>query len=75
MAMVIEDARFPISDEAAERMVENGLLVKCGKEHTCAIEGNQAVYHIAEDAPVWFGYATLAGAIRSAEEYVNTHPA
>ena len=71
MATIMEGALWTLTEAAAERMVENGLLTKCTGKHTEEVsEADLPIYHRACDAPSWFGFANIDQAIRSAEEHV-----
>jgi hypothetical protein len=71
MATILEEAAWTITEAAAERMAENGLLKKCEHEyHTQAVmTADLPVYHRSDDAPSWFGFSTMDQAIRSAEAH------
>ncbi len=81
MATIIEGAIWTLTEAAAERMVENGLITRCDGEHVVKhlvddnledlLEVDKPIYHRARNAPDWFGFATISGAIRSAEEHVD----
>lgn len=74
MATIIEGALWTLTEEAAQRMVENGLIALCTRKHTNYPDLGEAdlpIYHRACDAPDWFGIATLPGAIQSAETHAN----
>lgn len=72
MATIMEDALWTLTEAAAERMVENGLLTKCEGKHTAEVlEVDRPIYHVACDAPNWFGFSTMDQAIRSAEAHVS----
>lgn len=71
MATLLEGAMWTLSEAAAERMVENGLIAACQGNHSGLVPVDRPIYHRACDAPNWFGFATIAGAIRSAEEHVK----
>lgn len=68
MATIIEDALWTVTEEVAEHMVETGLLVKCERTHQGVRDFDLPIYHIACDAPNWFGFGTLAQAISAAEK-------
>lgn len=66
MASILEGAIWTVTEEVADHMVETGLLVKCEANHIGIEEYDKPVYHISPDAPSWFGFSTIAGAINSA---------
>ena len=66
MATILEGAMWVLDEEVADHMVETGLLVKCDRMHNMAGYG-LPVYHIACDAPRWFGVSSLPVAIAGAE--------
>lgn len=71
MATIMEGAQWTLTEAAAERMVENGLLTKCTGDHTeQVIADDLPIYHRACDAPSWFGFSTMHQAIRAAEAHV-----
>ena len=74
MATIIEGGVWKLSEAAAERMVENGLITKCphpAEWHIHEDEIEDPVYHRALRAPDWLGFATMGGAVRTAEEHVE----
>lgn len=74
MATILEGALWTLTEAAAERMVENGLLVPCKSIHINdhhAEDFDAPIYHIAIDAPPWFGVHSLPDAIKSAEAHVE----
>lgn len=73
MATILEGAAWTVTEEVADHMVENGLLVKCEKRHADQdlLITEMPVYHIACDAPRWFGFSTLGTAIESAMRTVE----
>lgn len=72
MATIMEEVMWTLTEAAADRMVENGLLVKCEGKHTeDVLERDRPIYHRACDAPSWFGFSTMDQAIRSAEAHVE----
>ena len=76
MATIMEGALWTLTEAAAERMVENGLIVQCDEEdHPHTLDVDKPIYHIAEDAPGWFGMGTLNQAIISAEAHVTPEEA
>lgn len=66
MATILEGAMWVLDENVADHMVETGLLVKCERKHNMAGYG-LPVYHIAWDAPPWFGMHSLPVAIAGAE--------
>jgi len=71
MATIMEGALWTLTEAAAERMVENGLLTKCQGKHTEEVlEADLPIYHRACDAPNWFGFGNMDQAIRAAEAHV-----
>lgn len=80
MATILEGALWTLTEAAAERMVQNGLLVKClrPQEHACtphdATEADKPFYHISlETQASWLGMSTLPKAIEAAEAAVEAH--
>lgn len=71
MATILEGALWTLTEAAAERMAANGLIRKCDCDHLTTVPADQPIYHRAFDAPSWFGFATIAGAIRAAEAHVE----
>jgi hypothetical protein len=70
MATIIEGARWTLTNSAAERMVEKGLITKCDNDHIDVIEADLPIYHRYLKAPDWFGFTTVHGAIITAEKEV-----
>lgn len=75
MATILEGALWTLTEAAAQRMVENGLLVECSNEHFCepmdGVEADRPFYHIAPRAPDWFGFSTIPLAIAQAQAHVE----
>lgn len=71
MATILEDAAWTLTDAAAERMVENGLIIECPLHHTMILESDKPIYHIAPCAPRWFGAGSIRVAITAAESHVE----
>lgn len=65
MATIIQIGRWTTTEEVADHMVEIGLLKKCENEHIDVTEEDLPIYHISPEAPDWFGYSTMEGAIRT----------
>lgn len=76
MATILEGALWTLTEAAAERMVENGILVRCEDEHSCAptdgLEVDKPYYHISQETSAsWVGMSTLPAAIAAAEKHVE----
>lgn len=74
MASIIENAIFTVTEEVAEHMVKTGLIVKCTSDHINVLDVDKPVYHISSEAPDWFGYTSIPGAIYSAIKAVESEP-
>lgn len=74
MATIMEDALWTVDTAVAERMVETGLIQECTRDHTSVMPIDLPIYHIACDAPKWFGFSTMHAAIIAAQIYVEDHP-
>lgn len=71
MATIMEGTTWTLTEAAAERMFESGLIVKCSSQHCNKEAVDGTIYHIDDfHAPAWFGVHSLEQAIRSAEEHV-----
>ena len=83
MATILEEGIWTLTEAAAERMVENGLIERCDQKHYAGHlyygendeEGllviDHPVYHRSPTAPDWFGFATMHQAIISAEKHAE----
>jgi len=71
MATIIEHSLWTITDEAAEKMCEDGLITLCSAEHLGALEIDKLIYHRAAKAPDWFGLSTLSVTINRYHKTFN----
>jgi hypothetical protein len=73
MATIIELGLWTVTKEAAELMAEEGFIKECkaDHEHQDLLAIDKPIYHVSPEAPDWFGYTTIAGSIRLANEEVE----
>lgn len=72
MATIMEGQIWNLSEAAAQRMSESGLIVRCSSKHCNTEAVEEPIYHIdAFHAPDWFGVSNLRQAIKSAEAHVE----
>lgn len=71
MATIIDTCLWTVTEDVANHMVDTGLLQLCQHEHILVMAVDKPIYHISPDAPGWFGFSTMHGAILGAERAVD----
>jgi len=71
MATVIEGPYWTVTEEAAEVLVADGILVICGDEHVDTLDVDKPIYHISHNAPPEVGRTTIHSYIVEAERRVE----
>lgn len=72
MATIIEfNALWTLTDAAAEVMAERNLINKCEETHDAILKADLPIYHLHRQAPEWFGFSTITGAINDAEKAIE----
>lgn len=73
MATVADGTLWTLTEEAAELLVAEGILVRCEEEHIQTMPVDEPVYHLKHDAPKEVGFSTLYSYIKEAEKRVATY--
>lgn len=73
MATIIEGAMWTLTEEAAEHLVEKGILKKCIVHHVDILETDKPIYHINPNAAREINMETIHDYIVDAQKYVKDH--
>lgn len=68
MATVADGSLWTLTEEAAELLVTDGILVRCHEDHVQTMPVDEPIYHLSSKAPEEVGFCTLYGYIKDAEK-------
>jgi hypothetical protein len=71
MATIIEGGRWTLTDEAADLLAMQNVIVRCLGEHSDVLDCDYPIYHLSLDRPWNVGFTTINGYIREAEAEVE----